>query len=190
MHQRQTRTHLFTTIPQLAQCTKRCFLLPRQYQACVCLNGKAAGRGVVGITNAHQPRLLQIAQHTVVAFVNRFGRHAVTLLACTHQEVHDVSRQPVLFRAVFIPQAKATVILLHLQQTRNADIHGSAPLVIAIADNTQRFQLLSIGIKLREESAGGLLQTTVWIGFQFTNITRQIQRRFATQQELPLQRGR
>ena len=104
------------TAPDFTQGAERGFLLTRQHQRGVCLGGKAAGLGVIAVAHGHQPRLLQIAQQAFVTFINGVDRYAIALLARADEEVHGVGGQPVLFRPLFIPQRKAAIFQLHLQQ--------------------------------------------------------------------------
>ena len=90
LHQRQPGSSLSVTIPDFAQRTQRCFLLARQHQSGISLYGKFAGLGVVAVANGHHARILQVAQQAAIGVIHGFGRHAVALLACTHQEVSDI----------------------------------------------------------------------------------------------------
>ncbi len=190
LHQRQTGSRLIVTIPDFTQRTQRCFLLTRQHQRGIGLHGELAGLRIVAVANGHHARVLQIAQQTAIRVIDRVGRHAVTLLACAHQEVSDIGGQPVLFRTVFIPQRETTVITLHLQQTGDADINGGTAFVVRITFDAKRLQLCRVGIERREQAAGGLLKAAIRISLQLADIARQIERWFTAQQQLPLQRCR
>ena len=190
LHQRKAGRRLSVTIPDFTQRAQRRFLLTRQHQGGIGLNGKFTGLSIIAIANGHHARVLQVAQQTAIGVIHRIGRHAIALLARPHQEVGHVGRQPVLFRTVFIPQRKTTVFTLHLQQTGNTDINGGTAFIVRITFDTKRRQLRRVGVERREQAAGGLLQAAIRIGLQFANIARQVERWFAAQQQLPLQGGR
>ena len=103
LQQRQAGSRLVVTAPDFTQGAERRFLLTRQHQRGIGLGGKAAGLGVVAVAHGHQAWLLQIAQQALVAFINGVDRYAIALLAGTHEEVHGVGGQPVLFRPLSIP---------------------------------------------------------------------------------------
>ncbi|MNN35116.1 hypothetical protein D3C81_1489560 [compost metagenome] len=165
-------------------------MLAGQHQCRIGLNCKFTRLRIIAVANRHHAGILQIAQKTVVGIVHRLGRYAVTLLTRTDQEIGDVGRQPILFRAIFIPEGKTTVITLHLQQTGDADINSRTAFVIRIAFDAEGSQLRRVGIERREQAACGLFQATVWIGLQFADITRQVQRWFTAEQQLTLQGSR
>ena len=190
LQKRQARRGLSPAFPDFTQRAKRRFLLTRQHQSRIRLNGKFAGLGIVAIANRHHARVLQIAQQAFISPVNRIGRNAVPLLASAHEEIHRVCGKPVFFRPVVIPQGKTAVITLHLQHSGDPRIDCRTAFFISIARDPQRLQLRRVGIERREQAAGGLLQTTIRISLQLPNIARQVQRRFAAKQQLPLQRYR
>ncbi|MNT64310.1 hypothetical protein D3C72_2022010 [compost metagenome] len=104
---------------------------------------------------------MQIAQQTAVGIIDGINWHAVALLTGTYQEVSNVCGEPILFGTVFIPQGKTTLVALHLQQARNANINGRTTFIVGVSFDAQCCELCCIGIKRREQSAGGLLQTTI-----------------------------
>ena len=177
-------------IPDFTQRAQRRFLLTCQHQRGIGLHGELAGLSIIAVANGHHSRILQVAQQAVIGVIHRIGRYAVTLLARAHQEVGHVGRQPVLFRTVFIPQRKTTVLTLHLQQARDANINRRTALVIGVALDAKCSQLRRVGVERREQATGGLFQAAIRIRLQFANIARQVKRWFAAQQQLSLQGSR
>ena len=190
LQQRQARTRLLMTTPDFAEGTKGGFLLTGQHQGGIGLSGETAGRRVIAVANGHQSRLLQIAQQTLVTVIHRLSRYAIALLACSHKEIHGIGGQPVLFRPLFVPQRKSAIVTLHMQQSGNTDLYRRTALFITVAGDAQCFELRGVGVKRREQTAGGLFQAAIGIGFQVANIAGEIQRRLTAEHQLSLQRRR
>ncbi|MNZ75708.1 hypothetical protein D3C78_941920 [compost metagenome] len=148
-------------LPDFTQCPQRGFLLTRQHQRSISLHGKFTRLRIIAVANRHHAGVLQVAQQTAVGIIDGINWHAVALLTGTYQEVSNVCGEPILFGTVFIPQGKTTLVALHLQQARNANINGRTAFIVRISFDAKRGELRCIGIKRREQPAGRLLQTTI-----------------------------
>ncbi|MNJ50475.1 hypothetical protein D3C77_457470 [compost metagenome] len=146
--------------------------------------------GVVAIVHLDQVAFLQIAQQALAGLLQGLGRHGIALLARPQQEVGDIGGQPILFLAIGTPQAETAVVTLHSQQVFDAHLDLALAYIGRLASDAKTFECCSIGIQRWVQTTGGLLQATIGVGFQSTDLLGQVQRWAAGQSQHCLQARR